>query len=282
MKKQVFLFIFLILSVVLVNAQIQQNEDTGTRGSFLSTRPALEKPTSSSSEKPVRKKTDTSQKKNIKKADVNKTKSILGLGYTLYLKGKNDEPVRVSPTREFQAQEAIRIVVEPNTDGYLYVFHTENDGQPTMIFPDARLKRGDNTVQAHVPYEVPSSDNPETELQWFVFDEKSATENIYLVLSRVPLDKVPSSEELVKYCQEKLCPWRPSEVLWQSLKSSINTPVKVSKNNNDQGEVQSTTEKRSIKETVALAKQSSAPTVIYMHGLAESDKLVTPVSLVHK
>ncbi len=281
MKKQVLLFMFLILSVVLVNAQIE-NDDVGARGSFLSTRPLIEKTTNPSIEKPT-KKPNSSQKSNVKNTSVSKTKATLGIGYTLYLKGKSDETIRVSSTREFHAGEAIRIVVEPNIDGYLYVFHTENDGQATMIFPDARLKRGDNTVQAHVPYEVPSSDNPEASLQWFVFDEKSATEKVYLVLSRTLIDKVPSSEELVRYCQnnQSACPWKANEALWQELKSSANTSLKVSKNN-DQGEVQSGVEKRSIKEVTPLGKKSSAPTVIYMHSSLESDKLVTPVSLVHK
>jgi hypothetical protein len=281
MKKQVFLILFLILSVVLVNAQVE-NDDVGARGSFLSTRPISEKVANNSIEKST-KKPLTNQKGNIKNTVISKNKSRLGLGYSLYLKGKNDEAVRVSSKREFHSGEAIRIVTEPNIDGYLYVFHTENDGKATMIFPDARLNRGENIVQAHVPYEVPSSDNPETSLRWLVFDEKSATEKLYLVLSRTPLASVPSSEELVRYCQnnQSSCPWQPSDALWQELKLSNNTP-QVSDNDKDQGEIQSATEKRSIKQVVPLAKKSSAPTVIYMHRSIEVDKLVTSISLIHK
>lgn len=279
MKKQVFLFIFLILSVALVNAQVE-SDDVGARGSFLSTRP-VEKTANTPTEKPL-KKPNVSQKKDVKNTGINKT--ALGLGYSLYLKGKNDEAIRVNPSREFQAGEAIRIVVEPNADGYLYVFHTENDGQATMVFPDARLKGGDNTVKAHVPYEVPSSDNPESYLQWFVFDEKSATEKLYLVFSKVPIDKIPNSEKLVSYCQNNkgACPWKPSDALWQELKLSKESALKSSKSAGDQGEIQSTTEKRSIKETAPLGKESSAPTVVYMQRSINSDRLVTPVSLVHK
>lgn len=280
MKKQVFLFIFFILSVVLVNAQIE-NDDVGARGSFLSTRPLAEK-SNNSTEKST-KSTNNSSKNNIKNTGVSKSKSTLGLGYSIYLKGKGDEAVRVNSLREFQAGDAIRIVVEPNIEGYFYVFHTENDSNPTMIFPDARLKRGDNRVQAHVPYEIPSSDNPDVNLQWFVFDEKSATEKLYLVLSKAPISKIPSNEELVRYCQENQnnCPWKPSDNLWQELKS-LSTSLKVSKNSSDQGQAQSQAEKRSIKEVTPLGKNSSTPTVIYMQRSFESDKLVTQINLIHK
>lgn len=280
MKKQLFLFMFLFLSVVLVNAQINQDDEIGTRGSFLSTRPLVEK--SISSEEKTNVKKPSTQKRNV----VNKSKNNtpLGLGYSLYLKGKNNEAIRVNSTKEFHSGDSIRLVVEPNIGGYLYVFHTENDGEPTMIFPDARLRLGSNIVQAHVPYEVPSSDNSDASLQWLVFDEKSATENLYLVLSKTPLNKVPTNQDLVKYCQEnqQSCPWRPEQSIWKDIKSSVSTSLRVSKTESDQGEVQSSTEKRSIKEIAPLGKKSSSPTVIFMNRSLEFDKLVTPISLVHK
>ena len=46
--------------------------------------------------------------------------------------------VRVEPSREFHNGDRIRISLEPNLDGYMYVFHSENDGPPEMLDPDAR------------------------------------------------------------------------------------------------------------------------------------------------
>lgn len=278
MKKQALLFLFLIFSVVLVKAQTQEDNEVGARGTFLSTRPIIEETTlkdKTGVAKPNPKRTTKSH---------NNTKVTLGLGYTLYLKGTNEEAIRVNPTQEFHSGDAVRLVVEPNIEGYLYVFHTENDGQPTMIFPDARLKRGDNKVQAHVPYEVPASDDPEPSLRWFVFDQKSATEHLFLVLSRNPLKNVPTSEELVSYCEKNqgACPLKPSENVWREIKTKSNVTARVSKVSSDQGQTQSSEEKQSIKEAIALGKTTSAPTVIYMHRSGEIDQLVTPITLIHK
>ncbi len=281
MKKQVVLFLFLFFSVVLVKAQIQENDEVGTRGTFLSTRPIIENNISSNSkEKTSTKSTKPVHKKTSKPNTANKV--TLGIGYTIYVKSTNEEAVRVSPTQDFHSGDAIRLVIEPNIDGYLYVFHTENNGQPTMIFPDARLKRGDNEVQAHVPYEVPASDDPEPSLRWFVFDQKSATENLYLVLSREPLKDIPTNEELVRYCESsKDCPLKPNERIWQQIKTKVSITAKVSRTS-DQGQSQSTLEKQSIKESLALGKKASAPTVIYMNNSKEIDQLITPISLTHK
>lgn len=270
MKRQVFLLVFFVLSTLLVNAQIQEDDEVGTRGSFLSTRPSV-----TSTVKSTKSTTKTTKPKTSSNSNV-------GLGYTLYLKGKDENPVRVSPAQEFKEGDAIRLVFEPNVDGYLYVFHTENDKDPTMIFPDPRLKRGDNLVEAHVPYEVPASDDADDSLRWFVFDEKSAIEKLYVVLSKEPLTEIPSSEQLVRYCEQKLCPWKPTEKIWQDISSKANQNVKVSKNAKDQGQAQSEGEKRSIKALTALEKKAASPTVIYLSRSVELNQIVTPISLVHK
>ncbi|MGI8565583.1 MAG: hypothetical protein ACR2LZ_03775, partial [Pyrinomonadaceae bacterium] len=63
----------------------------------------------------------------------------IGLGYTLYMRADNGDAVRVDPEKEFGAGDQIRVSLEANTDGYLYIFHTEDDRNPQMLFPDARL-----------------------------------------------------------------------------------------------------------------------------------------------
>src|SRR5215813_14214811 len=64
---------------------------------------------------------------------------LIGLGYTLYKQDSDGRPVRVALSQEFHKGDAVRLVIESNIDGYLYIFHTENDVQPEMLFPDARL-----------------------------------------------------------------------------------------------------------------------------------------------
>ena len=93
----------------------------------------------------------------------------IGLGYTIFMRDVNGRAVRVDPTREFHNGDRIRISLEPNVDGYLYVFHTEGDGPPEMIYPDARLEGGENWIEAHVPIDVPSTLETDERLRWFQF-----------------------------------------------------------------------------------------------------------------
>src|SRR3982750_2771356 len=50
----------------------------------------------------------------------------IGLGYSFFMRDQGGQAVRVDPAREFHAGDRIRLSLETNVDGYLYVFHTEN------------------------------------------------------------------------------------------------------------------------------------------------------------
>jgi hypothetical protein len=132
----------------------------------------------------------------------------IGLGITLY-QLKEGKTERVSLLQPFYENDQVRFVVEPNIDGYLYIFQTENGEEPEMIFPDHRLDKGANLIEAHVPYEAPSR---KAENDWFVFDNNPARLTFYFVVSRQPLPDVPIDRELVDYCREKgqECIWKPS------------------------------------------------------------------------
>src|SRR5215510_10954443 len=47
----------------------------------------------------------------------------LGLGYTVYQGNAVDTPVRVAETHEFHQGDKVRLVIESNVDGHLYVFY---------------------------------------------------------------------------------------------------------------------------------------------------------------
>src|SRR5215468_2059481 len=134
----------------------------------------------------------------------------IGLGYTLYQRAASGEVKRVSASQPFYENDQVRFVIEPNTDGYLYIFYTENDGEPEMIFPDHRLSQGANQVKAHVPYEAPSGDAP---IKWFSFTENiNARLRLFIVVTRQPLPNVPTGQELLAYCKTygDDCVWKPS------------------------------------------------------------------------
>jgi hypothetical protein len=206
----------------------------------------------------------------------------IGLGYTLFSQDKQGRVIRVEPSHEFAAGDSVRIAIEPNTDGYLYIFHTENDGHPEMIFPDARLHQGDNAILAHVPYEVPSSLNPDANLRWFIFDEHAATEKLYVVVTLRPLADVPTKENLVSYCgaHKEACPWQPSASVWKKVQTNGEKPIVCYSKN--AGQEQTATEAESANRGVGLPKDAPPPSVIYMSRTAGTDLLVTSISLIHK
>src|ERR1700738_3314180 len=206
-----------------------QEPDDDVRGAFLSSRPkttntnATRKPrpprnTNSNTGSTIAKNTNTSRTnaanantKVIVNANIGASgpQGAIGLGYTLFMRDLNGRGVRVDPGRGFHTRHSVRFSLEPNVDGYLYVFHTEGGGAPEMIYPDPRLDGGENWIEAHVPVEVPSSGETDERLRWFTFYGDAGIERLYVVVSREPLPVVPTGNDLVNFCSAKKdkCPW---------------------------------------------------------------------------
>ncbi|MEO6394263.1 MAG: DUF4384 domain-containing protein, partial [Pyrinomonadaceae bacterium] len=206
----------------------------------------------------------------------------IGLGYSIYMRDGSGSPVRTDPNRSFIAGDAIRIALETNIDGYLYVFHTENDGAPEMIFPDARLSGGKNWVDAHVPREVPSSQEIEPSYRWFTFDNKPAVERLYIVVARQPLVGIPTGADLVKLCAKakNTCPLKMSETDWSQVKFALQSRVVVSKMT-VYGQAETTTERESTARGLGLPADAPAPTVVRMSAVSTDKALVTAIDLIH-
>jgi hypothetical protein len=208
----------------------------------------------------------------------------LGLGYTFFTLGDNGLAVRTDSAREFRTGEAIRIALESNTDGYLYIFHTENDGEPAMLFPDTRLGGGANFVRAHVPYEIPSSEQATEETRWFVFKDPPAAERLYIVLARQPLAGVPTGDALASYCSAAghTCPWRPAAAVWTELKGTQEREQVAVSKVKDQGRAQTTDEREAVTRGLGLGAGAPTPSVIRMTASANAKMLVTTIDLIHK
>lgn len=206
----------------------------------------------------------------------------VGLGYTLYMRDPAGDPVRVDPSSEFRAGDRIRLVLEPNIDGFLYVFHTENDGPPQMLFPDSRLNDGANAVRAHVPYEVPSSRETDEQLRWFAFDNKSATEKLYVFVARQPIAGIPSAAELSVLCRAgRQCAWQPPAETWAQLKAAAGAPARVSQSET-YGQKISDGEREATTRGLGLSAAAPEPSVVRMNVSAADGLLLTTVSLTHK
>jgi hypothetical protein len=110
----------------------------------------------------------------------------LGLRYTM-LRKTGDEPVEVDTETVFHAGDRIRIAVEANDDGYLYVVNQGSSGTWKLLFPSPEIKDGDNRIQKRARYEIPSG-------YTFTFDEQAGAEKLFIVLSRQP---EPDLENLI-------------------------------------------------------------------------------------
>ncbi len=156
----------LVFGLFVVSAQ---QSDEEVRGAFLSTRPKTTNANAPARRRRTPRNTNTSStttgnSNNVKNANSNKSidwskvkigdpkvikhdaSQAIGLGYTLFMRDVNGRTARVEPTREFHNGDRVRISMEPNIDGYLYIFDSEDGGPPQMIYPDARLDGGENWI----------------------------------------------------------------------------------------------------------------------------------------
>ncbi|MEP7342044.1 MAG: DUF4384 domain-containing protein [Acidobacteriota bacterium] len=202
----------------------------------------------------------------------------IGLGYTLYKKNANDEPVRVTAAQNFGSGDNLRFVIESNITGYLYIFHQENNGPAKMLYPDARLEWGKNRIKAHVPHEVPSSNDG----RWFNFSGPDATERFYLVVSRETLPKVLTGDKLLAYSRKNPgdYAWHPPETTWKQLLAQAKAPVRESQGNL-LGQVQTQAERDAIRRNVDVKLDDPAPTIIRMSESPKAKMLVTMIELAH-
>jgi Domain of unknown function (DUF4384) len=323
MRLKSFVFPLLIALTMGVTFSAQaQDEDEGVRGAFLTTRPTASVTaavsTGSSSGKtntgaprrhrrpPARTSSSAGRttsrtqttgagasagntSASVAKSNTSTTAAIstsgapIGLGYTLYMRDSNGDPVRVDPEREFRTGDRVRVLMETNTDGYLYIFNTTDGGDPVMIYPDAQLDEGGNYVEAHVPTEVPASTASEERLRWFTFDAKPGTERLYIVVTREPLPAVPIEDDLVSYCRQNQgkCPWRPSSTLWAQVRAAMNGQVKMVKSKS-YGQVQTSGEREATTRGLSVSQSEPPPSVIRINVSSSTGLLVTTLDLIHR
>ena len=206
----------------------------------------------------------------------------IGLGVTLFMRDSNGLAVRVDPNHVFQKGDRVRVLLETNTDGYLYIFNTTNDGAATMIYPHADLDEAGNYLQAHVPFEIPSSLSADERLRWFAFDETAGTERLFFVFTREPLSGIPIDDDLIALCKDSKdrCPVRPSSEVWAAVQKEMQAPLKTDKAQQF-GSIQTSTEQQATTRGLGLSKEDPPPSLVMMASSARST-LVATLDLIHK
>ena len=297
MRSKPFIILLSLISlacgVLLVTAQEPDDE---VRGAFLSTRPKTTNSNAVSRRRRIRNTNSslaTSKNANSTAAAnsagnrnssvTHKLAEAMGLGYTLFMRAPNGRTVRAEPSREFHNGDSVRIALEPNVDGYLYVFHTEGNGEPEMIYPDWRLDGGENWIEAHVPVEVPSSEETDERLRWFTFYGNAGLERLYVVVSREPLPGVPTGDRLVTFCaaNKDKCPWRPLSEVWAQLQNATRAEVKVVAAKSF-GQPLSDKEQVATTRGLGLDQTAPEPSVIRMNASTNAPVLVAVLDLIHK
>ncbi|MGA9772469.1 MAG: DUF4384 domain-containing protein [Blastocatellia bacterium] len=252
---RIFTATALLLLIALPCASVILQQGESVRGLFVKTRP-------------------DNQKSDNRKTD-NQTASTgrLALGYTLYLRDSANQPVRVDPLHRFADGEAMRVVVEPNSDGYLYIFDREGSGPVQMIFPDLRLRNGDARLAAHLPLQIPGGS---TEKDWFAFTGQPQAERLILVFSREPVAGWPRGRELLQHP-------RGFQSSWDQFieKASFSSKQNIEKTTRDDGKPLSAGERASLSRGLTLLRDDPLPSVIEA-GDEKAGMIVVYVELLRR
>jgi CBS domain-containing protein len=304
MRAIVVLFGLFCCTALLINAvPLTHQDQEDVRGAFLTSRPKEKPATSSNTSKPNRrrprpvvadnKNTDSDNKtpnpdtktpkhdnQGTKPAPVNAQR--LGLGLTLFMRDANGLAVRTEPSHVFQKGDRVRVLLETNTDGYIYIFNTTNDGPPVMIYPDADLDEAGNYLQAHVPFEIPSSLAAEERLRWLAFDENAGNERLFFVFTKEPLKGLPIDDDLIALCRDSKssCPVKPTADVWAQVEQQSKQPLQ-SSTSAQNGQPQTQVETQASARGLGLAKSDPQPTMIMMAS-SKTSTLVTTLDLIHK
>src|SRR3981189_2241074 len=135
MRFSIFLFASLCFSAAVISAVPLPQDQEDVRGAFLTSRPKektapstdRKRPRPAPSPTPRRSPTPVDpNRENTKPKVVTKPAKIntqrIGLGLTLFSRDSNGLAVRVDPNRIFHRGDRVRVLLETNSDGYLYIF----------------------------------------------------------------------------------------------------------------------------------------------------------------
>jgi hypothetical protein len=116
------------------------------------------------------------------------TAKPLGLRYSILRNNGGDDYREVAPDTIFHSGDRIRVAVEVNDAGYLYIAMKGASGTWKILFPTAEVAGGNNRVESGQQYTIPSAPGR------FAFDQQPGEEQLFIVLSRRP---EPDLEHLI-------------------------------------------------------------------------------------
>ena len=99
----------------------------------------------------------------------------IGLKYRILVPGYRDQPVEVDPNTTFRSGDSIKLAIEQNVDGYLYMAQHGSNGRWEWLIPGwaGAVESSPGGRERVIPQGF-----------WIEFDETVGTERVFLYLSR--------------------------------------------------------------------------------------------------
>lgn len=218
---------------------------------------------------PKRRRTHTTSNNTLSRraASTETPNPVIGLGYTLFFKNEQfGKFVRANPKRVFRTNQSIRILVESNMDGYIYIFHQANKGSIRMLFPAWEAHGGSNQIWAHFPQIVPDPNVFE-----FTFKGEPAMERITIVVSRNPIAGIPIGQDLRGLKKVNI-----SDRLFRKI--SRRAPYR-EYHRSDEGSLM--TDREGARD-IEMTESDPMPTHILLSGNTNNDRIVAQLNLEHR
>ena len=203
----------------------------------------------------------------------------LALGYTVLLKDGAGRLSFVDAAHEFKTGDSIAIALETNADGYLYMFNASDGRNPELLFPNAQLDGGTNSLQAHARATFPADLSYD-----FRFTDPAAKEHLFVVLSREPLAGVPTGAALVEFCGANVedCAWKPPVSLWERIRGGAKGRGVTEARNTQLAQASQPVMPQTLQRGLKVKKEDPKPAVVRVNNSADADILVTEIVLVHR
>src|SRR5215469_6440182 len=155
-----------------------------------------QKPSGSSSvwteESRVERKSKPNRKARRPRPKIEKVR-LLTLEYRVLKRAQDGSAVEANPITLFHAKDKVRVSIKANQDGYLYIINQTEDqtgkvvDPPHLIFPDSRIKDGQNFIRMNEEILLPAFCSPGYDdhgVCWWRMDDKSGSEDVILIFSR--------------------------------------------------------------------------------------------------
>ncbi len=121
----------------------------------------------------------------ILNTNLSQLQEYMGIRYRIIQLLEDCEQVPVDANSTFHEGDQIRLSLESNADGYLYILNQGTSGSWNYIFPHLTINSGDNFIRKGVEYTIPPR-------SWLRFDENPGDDVLIILLSKIRLDPFES------------------------------------------------------------------------------------------